>query len=434
MLAYTTTYKKIKEFESLKDIDIYLLQGGQGAGKNGGMAIRLLERAEEGGVFRNTITIMTDTYDNLKDGAISDFEFVFKEWGMDFYDYYNKQDKVCTWFGVKIQFRYLDDNKPDKGKGSRRGILYINEGNRTGWQAVKHYIARSKEVYVDFNPDFEFWAHTELETKDNCKKIIVTYKDNEMCPKNEVKYIEDRRDNVEWFKVYGLGLTGTYSERRVYTFEMVANRIPSTAKRLPNGMDFGQSPDPTCEVELYLNGIDLYINEVFCENNLLPEKLKGAERLSIVDRKDQIVLREVKSVIPIEKFIRDDEFYLGYDKEKYKHISLTSDDILIKRQIAKIKAWTVIGDSSGKTELIDLKKHGYNVRGVKKITGGLMIGMKRLQSYNIKVTEKSTHVKADLEKWMRKIDHNGNIIPEPDGHEPDTLAASRYVMLAKAIW
>jgi len=63
-----------------------------------------------------------------------------------------------------------------------------------------------------------------------------------------------------------------------------------------------------------------------------------------------------------------------------------------------------------------------------------MIGMKRLQSYNIKVTAKSTHIKADLEKWMRKIDHNGNIIPEPEGHEPDTLAASRYVMLAKAIW
>ena len=215
---------------------------------------------------------------------------------------------------------------------------------------------------------------------------------------------------------------------------MVGNEIPSTAKRLPNGMDFGSSPDPTCEVALYLDGIDLYMDEIFCENNLLPEKLKGAERLSIVDRKDQIVMKEVKSIIPIDKFVRDDEFYLGYDKEKYKGIDLTPDDILIKKEIARIKSWQVIGDSSGKTELVDLDKHGYNVRGVKKPHNGLMIGVKRLQSYNLKVTARSKNIKSDLEKWMRKIDHNGKIIPEPDGHEPDTLAASRYVMLAKSVW
>ncbi len=136
MIAYTTTYHKIKELEKEEGINIYLLQGGQGAGKNGGMALRLLERAEEGNIFKNTITIMTDTYDNLNDGAISDFEFVFREWGMNFYDYYNKQKKECTWFGVKIQFRYLDNNKSQKGKGPRRGILYINEGNRTGWELL----------------------------------------------------------------------------------------------------------------------------------------------------------------------------------------------------------------------------------------------------------------------------------------------------------
>ena len=353
---------------------------------------------------------------------------------MDFYNYYNKQDKTCYYCDKKIQFRYLDDNKPNKGKGPRRGILYINEGNRVGWEAVKHYIARSKEVYIDFNPDFEFWAHKELLPKDNCERIIVTYKDNEMCPENEVEYIEGRRHLTEWFKVYGLGLTGTYSERRVYTFEMIGNVIPKTAKRLPNGMDFGQSPDPTCEIELYLDGIDLYLNEVFVENNLMPEKIKGAERLSIVDRKDQIILKEVKSIIPIEKFTKDDEFYLGYEEEKYKDIKPNEDDILIKKEIARLKSWLTVGDSSGKTELIDLDKHKYAVRGVKKIKDGKIIGMKRLQSYNIKVTERSAHIKSDLEKWMRKIDHNGNIIPEPEGHEPDTLAAARYVMLAKAIW
>lgn len=432
-LAYTTTYWKIKELQEKEDINIYLLQGGQSAGKNMAMAVILAERSEDESIFRDTITIMTDTYDNLKDGAISDFETVFKLWNMDFYDYYNKQDKTCYYFDTKIQFRYLDDNKPQKGKGPRRGILYINEGNRVGWEAVKHYIARSKEVYVDFNPDYEFWAHTKLEVKNNCEKIIVTYQDNEMCPPSEKEHIESMRHDEEWFKVYGRGETGTYSERRMYQYTL-ASELPRTAIRLPNGMDFGSSPDPTCEVEVYLDGADLYLKEVFCENNLLTEKIKGAERDSIVDYKDRIVIKTVRAMFKTEDFKQDEDFYLGYEKEKHKAIVPTPTDKDIMVAIQKIKKHLAIGDSSGATELRDLRKHGYAVRGVKKPKGSQMTGVNRMRSYNIKVLPDSPNIISGLNSWMRKIDKNGNIIPEPDGHEPDCLAAARYVMLAKAVW
>ena len=432
-LAYTTTYWKIKELEKKEGIDIYLLQGGQSAGKNMAMAVRLLERAEDEKIFRDTITIMTDTYENLKDGAIADFEFVFGLWGMNFYDYYNKQDKTCYYCDTKIQFRYLDDNKPNKGKGPRRGILYINEGNRVGWEAVKHYIARSKEVYVDFNPDFEFWAHTKLEVKDNCEKIIITYQDNEMCPTSEKKHIESMRHDEEWFKVYGRGETGTYSERRMYQYKM-ASTLPSTAIRLPNGMDFGSSPDPTCEVEVYLDGADLYLKEVFTEYNLLTEKIKGAERDSIVDFKDRLVLKKVRAMFSATDFTKDEDFYFGYNKENYKNETETDVDRQIKAEIQKIKKHLTIGDSSGATELRDLAKHGYSVRGVKKPKGSQMTGVNRMRSYNINVLPDSPNIVSGLDSWMRKIDKNGNIIPEPDGHEPDCLAAARYVMLAKALW
>ena len=430
-VAYTTTYWKIKEMTA----PIKLIQGGQGAGKNIAMALILEEEADCN--ERKVVTIMTDTYSNLKDGAISDFEFIFNEWGLNFNDYFNKQDMTCYLNNSKIQFRHLDNNKPDKGKGPRRHILYINEGNRVGYEAVKHYIARSKEVYVDFNPDFEFWAHTELETREDCQKIIVTYEDNEMCPDNEVRYIESRRHLVEWFKVYGKGLTGTYSERRMYQFNTI-DSIPDTALqrgiRIPNGMDFGQSPDPTIEIDMFLDGVDLYLKELFCENNLMPEKIKGAERDSIVDYKDRIVLKEVRAKFPTEYFKHDDDYYLGYDKEKFKDITLTPEAKAIKEEIQRIKKHRVIGDSAGKNELRDMKKHGYNVRGVKKVKNSVADGIKRMQSYNLYVVGDSPNLLAGFKSWMRKIDENGKIIPEPDGHEPDGLAAARYVMLAKAIW
>jgi len=240
---------------------------------------------------------------------------------------------------------------------------------------------------------------------------------------------------TEWFKVYGLGLTGTYSERRMYQFEMVDDgAIPENAKRLPRGMDFGQSPDPTTLVDLYLDGVDLYLDEVWTEHNLLPEKLKGAERQSIVDRMDIDVIKEVKGLFPMDWFDKEDEYYLGYQKDEYKEIKPNENDLKIITQIKRIKGWMIIGDISGATELRDLRKHGYNARGVKKPKGSVAVGIKRMQSYNLKVTRRSVNIKNGMESWMRKEDHNGKILPEPAGHEPDQLAASRYVMLGKALW
>ena len=385
-LAYTTTYHKIVELESNPDINTYIIQGGQGAGKNIAIALRFLERAEDEEDL-NTITILTDSYPNLKDGAISDFEFIFREWGLDFNRYFNKQEMTCFWFGTKIQFRYADHNKPQKGKGPRRDVLYINEGNRLSWVGVKHYVARSKEIYIDHNPDMDYWCMDELETKDNSGKIIVTYKDNEMCPSNEVKYIEDRRHLKEWFRVYGKGLTGTYSERRIYEFSVV-DEIPDTAIRIPSGMDFGQSPDPTVLMNCWIENAYLYVDEVFIQNNLLPEKINGAERDSICDKMEQI----------------------GFKKNQL-----------------------IIGDSSGKTELKDLRKHGYNVRGVKKTE--VYLGMNRLKSYHIKVTKRSTTTIQALSNWLYDLDPNDKVLPQPPkAHEPDTIASIRYVAMARPLW
>lgn len=378
MIALTTTYHKIKSMTK----PIRLIQGGQGAGKNYAMAIYLLERTDA-----RVITIMSDTYGNLKDGVLNDYEHIFQWSGLNFYDYFNKQEMTLYWGGTKIQFRYLADTKGQAGKSKRRDILYINEGNRVGWAAVEHYIARSKEIFVDFNPDMEFWAHEELEPREDCEKIIVTYKDNEMCPENEVRYIESRKHKTEWFRVYGLGLTGTYSDRRIYNFEVVEN-IPEDAIRIPSGMDFGKSPDPTALINCYIKGIDLYIDEVFIENNLLPEKIEGAQRMSIVDKMEVI----------------------GFPKEQM-----------------------IIGDSSGATELRDLGKHGYRVRGVSKTK--VLLGMKRLGIYDIKVTSRSVTTVKAFSNWLYDLDKNGKILPEPPkAHEPDTIAAARYVAMSRPMW
>jgi phage terminase large subunit len=339
---------------------------------------------------KRVITVMTDTYDNLKDGAIKDFKDLFYESGLDWDGSYNKTDKDLKLGQSIIQFRYISDTKKSAGKSKRRDILYINEANKIGWEVASTYIGRThEEVYIDYNPDFEFWAHTEvpkLSDKDGnsiSEQIIVTYLDNEMCPESESDFIESRRGNIEWFRVYGLGETGFYSERQIYRYKFCKS-IPDTAIRIPSGMDFGVSPDPTILIDVWLKDNALYVDERFCMNNLMPEKIRGAERMAIVDQMELI------------KHTRGQE---------------------------------IVADSAGRTEIDDLKKYGYNVKGVKKVTGGQILGIKKLKGYDLYITERSKNMKKGFEKWFFKVDRNGKIIPEPEGHEPDGLAALRYVIM-----
>jgi phage terminase large subunit len=382
VIYHISTYHKIKQIKS----KIKVIQGGQGAGKNVSIAQILIEKANE---KKRLITVMTDTYDNLKDGSIADFKNQFYESDLDWEKAYNKTDKDLRIGQSIIQFRYISDVKKSAGKSKRRDILYINEANKIGWEVASTYIGRThEEIYIDYNPDFEFWAHTEvpkLTDKDGnsiSEQIIVTYLDNEMLPENEINFIESRKDNLEWFRVYGLGQTGFYSERRIYKYEFI-KEIPQTAKRIPSGMDFGVSPDPTILIDVWNEGNSIYVDEVFCMNNLMPEKIKGAERMSIVDQME-----------------------------------------LVKHN----KGQLIIADSAGRIEIDDLIKHKYNVQGVKKTPGFQIMGINKLKGYDLYITERSTNIKKGIEEWFFKVDRNGKIIPEPEGHEPDGLAALRYVI------
>ena len=378
----TSTYYKIRNLKA----QIKIIQGGQASSKNMSIAQILLEDCARD---KDISTVVSDTYDNLKDGAISDMKMLYDEAGLDWDANYNKTEKDLKHFGGVIQFRYISDVKKQAGKSKRRGKLYINEANKIGWDVASTYIGRTHgDVYLDYNPDFEFWAHTEVpklkDAKGNSisKQIIVTYLDNEMCPESEVNYIESRKENKAWYRVYGLGQTGYYSDRQIYNYQF--SSIPDDAKRIYSGIDFGVSPDPTILIDVYQKGNNIYAHEVFCMNNLLPERLEGAARMSIVDKLDEV-----------------------------QHT----------------KGHLIIADSAGATEIKDIRKYKYNIRGVKKTPGSVMQGTNKLRGYNLFITPTSTNLKNGIEHFHFKVDHNGKIIPEIDGHEPDGIAALRYVIM-----
>ncbi len=378
-IQLTTAYWKIKNLKN----KVKVIQGGQSASKTFSILIILLEKAMTEAC---KITIVTATYPQLKDGVISDMKTIFTFAGLDFDDCFSATTKNINIYGSQIQFRNLDNIDYHKSKGARRDYLYINEANRVAYASVEQMITRTiKETYIDFNPDREFWVHEKVLKggRDDVDFIILTYQDNECISEGERKEIEMRRLNVNWWRVYGEGQLGVYSDRQIYQFEFI-DEIPADAKRIPSGMDFGLSPDPTTLVDLYVKGNWLIADEVFTENNLMPEKIQGAERMSIVDKMQEV----------------------GFPK-----------------------GHTIFADSASRTSIASMRNNGYQVYGANKYSGSVIEGIKIIKSYDLKITKRSSALKKGIESWFFKIDDNSKIIPEPDGHEPDQLAAIRYAML-----
>ena len=389
-MILTKAYGKIGRLQKR----IKIIQGGQGASKTYSILQLILLRA----IYEPLrATIVTETYPQLKDGVIADMKAICEDVGIDFETQYNKSDKNLHVFDSVIQFRNIDNKDFRRSQGVRRDILFINEANRTHWASVEQMITRSKEVFIDFNPDREFWVHEQIIKQDSNKGqfdfIVLTYKDNSELSDEERNEIERRvaasklpvasTQLKNWVRIYATGELGTYSDRRIYDYQLT-DTIPEKAKRINSGMDFAISPDATVLINVWKDGIDLYVDELFSENNLLPEKITGAERMAIVDKMDDISFE---------------------------------------------KGWPIVADSSGRVSILDMRKHGYNVIAVKKYPGSVLDGIKKLRAYNLHFTARSKTMRKGVETWFWKVDENGKVIPEPDGHEPDPLAALRYVIM-----
>ncbi len=161
------------------------------------------------------ITVVSQTYQHLKDGVIYDFQNICLSENIDFFSYYNKSEHVFYYNHSIIQFISLD--KPSKALGSRRDILYINECNYVEFEVFEQLEVRTKGViFLDYNPVSRFWVHNEILPKDNSILIKSTYLDNiDNLPKTIIESIESKKHKKNWWQIYGLGEIG-FSEDLIF--------------------------------------------------------------------------------------------------------------------------------------------------------------------------------------------------------------------------
>ena len=282
---YSKAYYKILDLiTSHPDEDVFVIRGGQGAGKT----ISILQLVIQSLVSsEKEVTVLSDALSKMKRTVMRDYKKICKDWGLftgenDFNRSESKHEYVNDSY---IDFMGADS--ADIGKGFRRDIIYINEADKLDLDTAVQFISRAGLTIIDYNPDSLFWGDDYINENNF---ITLTFEDNEFLPESEVKSIleyktkgfhnydlpfdllfkDENIKNKYWankWKVYGLGMIGSL-DGVVFSNWSEIDKVPDEARLLGYGLDFGYSNHPTAIIEVYKWNDKRILNEICYEKRL----------------------------------------------------------------------------------------------------------------------------------------------------------------------
>lgn len=281
MFKYTTAIKKLRAMKARKKV----IQGGTSAGKTYGIIPVLIDRACKASKLK--ITVVAETLPAVKEGALDIFKIIMQDTGRWIESNYNASSLTYNFAnGSRIQFKSFDSVGKAKSSG-KRDILFLNEANHIAFDIADALMIRSKETWIDFNPDNEFWVHTETLKEPNSEFLLLTYHDNEGLPSEtledllikQTKAFHDvnkdwkEPSNIKnaywanWCYVYILGEIGNLEGVIFNNWEEIES-IPPEARLLGYGVDFGYTNDPTAIIEVYKYNDKRILNEICYQKGL----------------------------------------------------------------------------------------------------------------------------------------------------------------------
>ena len=268
MFKRTTAINKMLKMTARKKV----IQGGTSAGKTYGIIPILIDKAIKN--QRIKITVVAETLPAVKEGALDIFKQVMYDTNRWIEDNWNASSLTYTFgSGSRMQFKSYDSVGKAKSSG-KRDILFLNEANHIAFDIADALMIRSKETWIDFNPDNEFWVHTEVLTEPNSEFLLLTYYDNEACPKETIEDLELKKQKAltsdywaNWCRVYIDGEIGNL-EGVIFNNWKPIDQLPKEARLLGYGLDFGYTNDPTSIIEVYLYNGKRILNEICYQKGL----------------------------------------------------------------------------------------------------------------------------------------------------------------------
>ena len=314
------------------------------------------------------ISVVTQTFPQLRQGAMRDFERVIDELPIAFTE--NKSTHTYEIGRSKLEFFSADQY--EKVLGAQRDILFVNECNRLGYEVVRQMMVRtSGKKFFDYNPVASFWMNEEILQRDGVREIHSTYKDNAHLSQMQIAEIESHKKDENWWRVYGLGLEGRL-EGLVFPDWSLVDTMPDGC-RVRYGLDFGFN-DPTALVKVGVLGDDIYLDEVFYQRGLITAEI-GARMANA-----------------------------GLKKRSDK----------------------IIGDCAAAEQVETLYRDGWNIHPSRKGSGSIMAGIDLLKRHNIKVVKSSANLINELYNYTWEKDKNDRLLNTPIDAFCHLIDAARY--------
>lgn len=371
----TTAIKKLLRLKHR----IKVIRGGTSAGKTFGILPILIDKAIKEPMLE--ISVVSESIPHLRRGALKDFLKIIMALGRYNDAQFNKSTLKYTFAnGSYIEFFSVD--QPDKLRGARRNILYVNECNNIDFESYYQMAIRtSGDIWLDYNPASTFWVDKEILTQPDVDFITLTYLDNEALSDTIVKEIESAKIKAltssywsNWWQVYGLGQTG--SLEGVCITDWTEIDLPQEARILCYGMDFGYSNDPTSLIAMYKYN-DAYI----------------------------------------------------FDELIYKKGLLNSDisDLLKTNGVDNI----IYADSAEPKSIAELNQYGHNILPVSKGKDSIVYGINLLNQNKIYITSRSKNLKNELNNYIWLTDKTGVKMNKPIDAYNHAIDAMRYAITSQ---
>ena len=354
---------------------ITIEQGGSRSGKTYNILMWLIFAYSD----RNngkTITICRKTFPALRASSMRDFFDILKKY--DLYKEANHNKSNSEYLLNNNLFEFISLDQPQKVRGRKRDMLYINEANELYFEDWQQLILRTTDkAILDYNPSDEFhFIYEKIKPRDDAEFFITTYKDNPFLDIETVNEIERLRfvDDNYW-KIYGLGQVGS-SQALIFRINE-CNSIPAEAKFLSFGMDFGFTNDPTTLVAIYQQGDNIYLKELLYQTGLTNRDIDEKLRFHSVERKE------------------------------------------------------IFADSAEPKSIEELYRMGWNVKPATKGQGSVNIGIDMMKRYELYVTKDSVNMIKEFRNYKWQEDKNGNVLNTPVDMFNHTIDAIRYGLYDK---
>lgn len=367
MYQITASTKKIQALKKR----IRAIQGGTSASKTISILLVLINLAQSDAI-PTVSSIVSESFPHLRRGVMRDFLDIMEQHRYFVPKRWDKTNSIYT-FETGSTIEFFSADQPAKVRGPRRQRLFINECNNVPYETFDQLEVRTKEcIFLDWNPTTEFWYYDKVANRNDVDFLILTYKDNEGLDKAIVDSIEQRKNQKQWWLVYGLGQLGEV-ETRIYTGWQIIDEIPYGARLERYGMDFGYTNDPTAIVAIYYYDGGYIFDEVLYQKGMLNKQIA-----------DTLIAQEKKVL--------------------------------------------VIADAAEPKSIDEIRLYGINIVPAIKGAGSIMKGIQFVQGKAISVTKRSTNLIKEFRNYVWITDDDGRIINEPIDLNNHMMDAIRYGM------